>query len=171
MIKPISRSFLFFFFSRSKIYARSVSGTGLRCSPRFDASIRACRVQKNSSSSAARPLFLTFCHVSLFVPVPGSTFTVPGDVKTWHVCLIILMILIVACLTETGTTEELLSMNILAVINSFLPEGYVKFEKTSKKTAFSSGVLSETARMVIKQLSSSSLGRQGGGELELWSVF
>lgn len=46
-------------------------------------------------------------------------------------------------------------MNILAVIKPFLPEGYLKFEGASKITAFSSHMLSKTASMMIKQLSSS----------------
>lgn len=58
-------------------------------------------------------------------------------------------------------------MNILAVIKPFLPERYLKFEGASKITAFSSHMLSKTASMMIKQLSSSNPGRQGGRELKL----
>lgn len=80
--------------------------------------------------------------ISLFVPVPDFTFAVPGDLKMWHVCLMILMILIalwvcvlvyVVCIEGAGTTEKLLSMNILAVINSSCQKDIWSWRKHPKK--------------------------------------
>lgn len=58
-------------------------------------------------------------------------------------------------------------MNILTIISCSCQKDLMKLEEASDKTAFSSFMSSDAARMVIKQLSSSSPGRQGGGELKL----
>lgn len=87
---------------------------------------------------SARP-FLSDLLSCFFVPLSDSMFAVPRDPIMWRVCLTILTILIASCVSphmcvgEAGTTEKLLSINILAVINSSCQKEISSLRKHPKK--------------------------------------
>lgn len=99
MIKPYGRQF--YLFIQYQLFACSVSGTYLRWPERGQLGKNRKKKEKekfqlfiDSLKSFPQGFFLPKLLLRFLVPVSDSVVTVPRDLRAWHVCLMILTVLI-----------------------------------------------------------------------------
>lgn len=150
MIKPNGRQF--YLFIQYQLFACSVSGTHLRWLEhgRFEKKEKEkSQLFIDSLKSFPQGFFLSELLSRFLVPVSDSVVAVPRDLRAWHVCLMILTVLIAsvcvrvcpasACArahvcSREREQQDLLSINILAVMNSSCQKDISSMRKHREKT-------------------------------------